>query len=316
MRFSHFDLNLLRVLDMLLTERNVTRAAENLHATQQAMSGSLQRLRQYFNDPLLVRIGRGMELTPLAQGLVTPVREALLTVESALNFRPTFDPGTTNRTFRIAISDYASFVIMPPLLRLLAREAPYIALDVRALVGQSFVALEHGDLDFVITAHPTDLYGLYRPGEHIRREWLFADDFVCITDRNHPDLKGALTPELYQELPHTAVHFGPNVDTIVERAWKLNQFQPRIGTTAPGFATMLFMLPGTALVATAQRKLAQVLAPPLNLAIHEAPMAIGTLEEHLFWHDRSTDDPAHAYLRDTFRILASALRGEGPPPAP
>lgn len=307
MRFSHFDLNLLRVLDMLLTERSVTRAAENLHVTQQAMSGSLRRLRDYFDDPLLVRIGRDMELTPLAQGLVTPVREALLTVESALNYRPRFDPKTTARTFRIAISDYGSFVIMPPLLRLLAREAPQIALDVRVLVGQSFLALEQGDVDFVTTAHPTDLYGPYRPGELIRRERLFSDDFVCITDRNHPDIGGELTLELYRTLRHTAVNFGPNVETIVERAWKAHRFRPDIGSTALGFATMLFMLPGTVLVATAQRKLAEVLAPPLNLSIHEAPMAIGTLEEHLFWHDRSTDDQAHAFLRGAFREVALAL---------
>ncbi|MBP7339481.1 LysR family transcriptional regulator [Niveispirillum sp.] len=307
MRFAQFDLNLLRVLDMLLSERNVTRAAENLHVTQQAMSGSLRRLRDYFDDPLLVRVGRRMELTPLAQGLVAPVREALLTVESALNYRPRFDPRTTARTFRIAISDYGSFVIMPPLLRFLAREAPQIALDVRALVEQSFVALEHGDLDFVITAHSADLYGLYRPGDFIRREWLFSDDFVCIADRNHPDINGDLTEDLYRRLPHTAVHFGPNVDTIVERAWKAHDFRPNIGSTALGFATMLFMLPGTILIATAQRKLARVLAPPLNLNIYEVPMAIGTLEEHLFWHERNTDDPAHCYLRGAFRDLASSL---------
>lgn len=309
MQFSHFDLNLLRILDMLLTERSVTRAADNLHVTQQAMSGSLRRLRDYFDDPLLIRVGREMELSPLALGLITPVREALLTVESALNYRASFDPKTTARTFRIAISDYGSFVIMPPLLRLLAREAPQIALEVRGLVEQSFLALEHGDLDFVATAHPADLYGRYRPGDNIRREQLFMDDFVCIADKNHPEIDGELTEALYHRLPHAVVRFGAHVETIVERAWKAHRFQPRLGSTAPAFATVLFMLPGTVLVATAQRKLAQVLAPPLNLRIHESPLAIGTLEEDLFWHERSTDDPAHAYLRGAFRDLASTLQG-------
>ncbi len=94
MQFSHFDLNLLRSLDALLAERNVTRASERLFVTQQAMSGALRRLREHFENELLVRVGRQMELTPLARSLALPVRDALLKVETAVNTQPSFDPRT------------------------------------------------------------------------------------------------------------------------------------------------------------------------------------------------------------------------------
>jgi hypothetical protein len=111
MQFSHFDLNLLRSLDALLAERNVTRASERLFVTQQAMSGALRRLREHFENELLVRVGRQMELTPLARSLALPVREALLKAETALNTQPSFDPVTAKGTVRVAMSDYTSLVL-------------------------------------------------------------------------------------------------------------------------------------------------------------------------------------------------------------
>ncbi len=306
-RFSKFDLNLLRALDALLTERSVTRAADDLCVTQQAVSGSLRRLREHFDDPLLVRVGREMELTPLARGLVAPLHEALLNLQSALHIRPSFDPKLAARTFRIAISDYGSFVIMPRLLRMLAKEAPLITLEVTGLKNQSFLELEHGELDFFATTSPTDLYGIYRPGEHVRSQALFQDDFVCLADKAHPDLKGELTAELYRGLPHSLVRFGALAGTIVEHGWRQQGLVPKIASIAPGFATMIFMLPGTASIGTAQRKLATVLAGPLNLRVHECPVPIDRLEECLFWHDRNSQDPAHAFVRTAFQEVSLQL---------
>lgn len=305
MRFSHFDLNLLRVLDMILTERSVTGAAQNLHVTQQAVSGSLRKLREHFDDPILVRVGRDMELTPLAAGLIMPVRQAIMTIEEALDYTPSFDPKTAKRTFRIAISDYGSFVIMPRLLKQLAKEAPDIAFQVSGLQEQSFVTLEHGDLDFVATTYQIDLFGQYRPGESIDHDRLFSDDFVCVTDANHPDIKGKLTEEQYRRLPHGVMRFGSHVETMVERGWKTHRLQPRIGMVAPGFASLLFMIPGTASIATVQRRLAETLSAPLGLHIHESPLEFGLLEENLFWHRRSKQDPAHAFLREAFRTVTA-----------
>src|SRR3954467_4262234 len=117
MRYQRIDLNLLIALDALLAERNVTRAAERMHMTQSAMSGVLARLREYFDDPLLVPVGRTLRLTPRAESLVQPVREILLKVDSTLGAHPEFDPANASRHFVVIASDYVSHVFLGEVLR-------------------------------------------------------------------------------------------------------------------------------------------------------------------------------------------------------
>jgi LysR family nod box-dependent transcriptional activator len=126
MQLNRFDLNLLISLDVLLHEKNVTRAAERVHVSQPAMSAALHKLREYFNDQLLVRVGREMELTPRGLSLVEPVREALLSIQATLGTQPSFDPKTAQREFTIIVSEEAVPGFLPAILRRLAGEAPGI----------------------------------------------------------------------------------------------------------------------------------------------------------------------------------------------
>jgi DNA-binding transcriptional LysR family regulator len=98
-----FDLNLLVTLDALLTEKNVTRAGQRMHLSQSAMSGALARLRDFFQDELLVPMGRSMVMTPLAEDLVQPVGDILLQVQATIATKPRFDPATSARHFSIAV---------------------------------------------------------------------------------------------------------------------------------------------------------------------------------------------------------------------
>src|SRR6202000_282546 len=123
MQLNRFDLNLLIALDALLHEKNVTRAAERVFLSQPAMSASLQKLRDFFQDQLLVRVGRDMELTPRAQSLVQPVREALLKVQATLGTHPTFDAATVRRTYTVIATDEAIPELVPRVLNRMAREA-------------------------------------------------------------------------------------------------------------------------------------------------------------------------------------------------
>ena len=132
MQLNRFDLNLLIALDALLREKNVTRAAERVFVSQPAMSAALHKLREYFNDPLLVRVGREMELTSRGEMLVEPVREALLRIQMMLGTQPTFDPKTARREFTVIMSEEAVPGVLPPLLRTRAREVAEIV----ALRGQ------------------------------------------------------------------------------------------------------------------------------------------------------------------------------------
>lgn len=307
LELSHFDLNLLRALDILLAERNVTHAAERLCVTQQAASSALQRLRRHFDDELLVRVGRHLELTPLAQSLVAPVREALLTVQAALNTRPNFDPATTAYTCRIAMSDYCLHVILPHLLRKLTNSAPNIRFKVESLSPASFARLEMGDLDFCLTAHDLRLYGSHLPSGHIRTMPLFRDDFVCVADPLHVDITDGITLQTYRRARHNTVDFGEDLKTIVENAWAATKTHFDVAVMVPNFAAQIFMLPGTPLIATSQRRLAHTLAPRLGLAVAECPLKLPHLQEILFWHERTEQDPARIFIREALGTVAAEL---------
>ncbi len=185
-QLSTFDLNLLRALDVLLRERSVTRSAMELNVTQQAVSGSLKRLREYFGDPLLVRTRHGLEPTPLAVALAAPVRDALHGIMSALETVPTFVPGATKRRFRMAMPDHCSLTVLPLLVAELARTALCITYEVIPINRQAVYDMDLGNLEFLIISqgHGGQLY----LSQSIRTVLLFTDRFVCVVDSRCTDL--------------------------------------------------------------------------------------------------------------------------------
>ena len=150
MNISRVDLNLLVYLDVLLRECNVTRAAEELGISQPAMSNSLRRLRDLFNDPILVRTSDGMTPTDRALELQPLVRNVLSAAEQAILPKTDFDPAGSTRIFRIMASDYTESTLLPVLLRNLRREAPGIRLDIMTPSDVSFHDVERGKVDLVI----------------------------------------------------------------------------------------------------------------------------------------------------------------------
>lgn len=307
MELSHFDLNLLRALDALLTECNVTRAGERLCVTQQAMSGSLHRLREHFGDELLVRVGRNLELTPRGAALVGPVREALLGIASALRAEPSFDPATTRRSFRLAMSDYAYAVLLPPLLEHLSKVAPMVTCGVVPIGHGSFLQLERGDVDFCVTPSDWALVTDIEPAPEIRHEQLFIDDFVCVLDGSNVRVEGDLSLEDYVGLAHITTELGTGTESMVEKAWRAAGVRPHVAASAPSIAALLFMIPNTPVICTTPRRLADLLASPLGLDTHPCPLPIPRLEQNLSWHARHADDPGHAYVRGLLRGIGDDL---------
>ena len=307
-----FDLNLLRSLDALLRHRNVTRAAEMQCVTQQAMSGSLRRLREHFDDPLLVRVGRTLELSPLARSLEAPVREAILRADAAISTRPEFDPMAARFDIRIAMSDYATFVILPRLLRVLSRRAPNIVCRFEALNRNSLTAIELGEIDICITAGNWSLYPTHTPIPDIRVQPLFHEDFVCAVDCANAPPGDRLTVEHYVAMRHNTAVFGQGIETVVEQAWRTERLPIKVVASAPNFSSLLYMLPGTELIATVQRRLARALAPSLGLKLLECPIHIEPLEETLIWHERTTQDPGHRFLREQLIQIAQRIDAGDP----
>lgn len=310
---KNFDLNLLKTLDALLEEKNVTHAGQRLFITQQAASGALQRLREHFEDPLLTPVGRRLELTPLAVSLIHPVREALLAARTALDTRPSFDAGTARHNCRIAISDYGLIVLLPRFLRRLAAEAPGIRCTVEPVSHQSFNRLDMGDLDLCVVSDDLRIWGTHQPSQSIRSKPMFEDDFVCVVDPRAVDVSRALPLSTYQQLRHNSVAFGDGVKTLVEKAWVASRIDIDVAVTAFSFSSLLFMLPGTPMIATAQRRLATILAPRLGLVVLESPLELPRLREVLMWHARSEADPAHIYFRQTMDAAVADLYATAAP---
>ena len=305
MMLDRFDLNLLRALDALLRERSVTRAAAQLHVTQQAMSGSLRRLRELLSDELLVRVGSRLEPTPLGSALIEPVHEVMLSIALALETTPVFDPAKTTRRFRIAMSDYATVTILPLLMAQLARAAPGIVLDIQMIDDAVFRDLGTGELDFGLLPSNWRLYQESKP-EGILSQTLFTDDFVCVVDQSNP-IQDRLDVDDYLSAPHNTVRLGGGVRSIVENAWLINQITPRIAATTTNFTSLVSMIAGTSMIATVQRRLAAKLAPALEVRILECPISVEPLVEDLNWHVRSDRDVASRFVREIFARAAAEM---------
>jgi LysR family nod box-dependent transcriptional activator len=303
---NRFDFNLLLALDTLLSERSVTRAADRLCVTQPALSGSLQRLRQHFDDPLLLRVGREMELTPKARALIEPVRTALLHINAALETQAIFDPGTSERTFRVAMSDYCVHIYLPKVVRILAARAPQLRLMIENVFGPSFSRLEGGDIDIVVTHGDRSLFGREGRDVDLLTADLFADSFVCVVARDHP-IGESMTKDDYLSYPHALAFFGANVRTVEEAEIERRGIVIKELLHVPTFAGLLQMLPGTELIATVQSKLAEQLADTHKVRVLQPPMNLGTLKETLIWHNRSDDDPGHIWLRAVMKEAAAEL---------
>ena len=298
MQLPRLDLNLLRSLDILLQERNVTRAAEQLNVTQQAMSGSLKRLREQFGDELLIKVGRELKPTPLGAALQTEMHELMQHVARAVQTTPVFHPERSQKRTRIAMSDYSALTVLPAFMRVLSVNAPRMVCDVRPLGDNIFNDLDAGSLEFCILPHKWRLHQEALP-MGIKSQHLYSDDFVCVVDENN-DIGATLELETYCALPHNSLRLGGEVRSVIENAWTLNELSLNVVAFSGSFSSLVAMVVGTKIVATVQRRLAQIFERALPIRIYECPIHIETLKETLSWHERNDDDLAHSFIRECF----------------
>ena len=298
MHFNRLDLNLLVALDALLAERNITRASERVHLSQSAMSGALARLRDYFHDELLVPVGRRMVPTPLAETLAGPVREILLKVETAVQARPGFDPGTSDRHFKLLMSDYVATVLMPPALPRIQRLAPEVTLELLPYSESQWETLERGEVDFLIM--PTQYLRSGHPSEV-----LFEDGYTCIAWSENELVGDALPLEQYLALGHVAVRFGQQRVPAYDE-WFFNRYghARRIEVVTNSFSSIPQLVVGTTRIATVHRRLARFYARYLPLKLVAPPVAMPPLSEAIVWHAYREADPGSIWLRHLLKEAA------------
>jgi len=295
---SRFDFNLLAVLEALLTERNVTRAAARIHVTQPTMSGMLQRLREQFADQLLIRVGRNFELTPLGLSLIDPVREALRSVQAVVETVPIFSAAASTRTFRVMASDYCISTFLSRVVGRLATEAIGMHLEMLSL-DLPLDKLMSGDIDICIVPNDMTLFNREDNADILHSEPLFSDTFTCVVDRDHP-LQPPVTVEEYFGYPHVGLDIGG--DAVSVEAAPMRRERPgfRPNFTVPNFLVIPYLVAGTQIIGVVQRRLAAVMPGSLPLRTFDPPFVIPKISEVLLWHRRQNDDPGHRWLRQVF----------------
>ncbi len=304
MRLDRFDLNLLVVLDALLEERNVTKASQRVHIGQSAASGALARLRDYFEDDLLVPVGRKLVLTPLAEGLVEPVRDTLLRARAAIARKPEFDPGSAERRFLVCASDYVTTVVLAAAVARLATLAPKVSVDIRAHSRNVAEVFERGGIDLLVMPRQ-----YIEPIDHPSQMW-FTDDQVCVVWSGSEAARTGLDFEHYLALGHVAVRFGDERSLTFEE-WFLPRYgkQRRVEASVDNFSTLPLLVVGTQRVATLHRRLAVHFSKYLPLTLIEPPFEMPAVEETMCWPRYQDQDLAHRWFRNV--LLESA----GPPTA-
>jgi LysR family nod box-dependent transcriptional activator len=300
MNLRQFDLNLLVALDVLLTERNVTRAGERLFLSQPAVSGILARLRHAFQDELLVRVGRNLELTAFAADLAGPVHECVRQIEDLLNIRRPFEPESARWSFRIAASDYVVFLLLGSLLKSLAERAPNISVRFFALDPSAADRLAAGELDFVVL--PMEIE------PNLPSLPLFEDSWVCAVWTGHPHTALQFTMDEFLAIPHLSFRLaGPDHVSIAESYLTQLGFELKIVASTESFATAPFLLRETPFATLVPRRLGERLKQAADIRLVELPLDIPPLREKLIWSPRYTASPAHAWFRGRIAEVAQAL---------
>ncbi len=302
MNIAGLNLNLLPVLDALLTERSVSRAGARLGLSQPAVSNALAQLRALLGDPLLVRRANGMMPTERALALAQPVRAALLAIEQSLAPPPAFDPATARRDFVIVTNDFVAFVLLPRLLARLQREAPGVRLHVRAF--QEHVVspdLARGEADLALG------FSLRLPAGHHASD-LFADRFVFVARKGHPQVRGRITLAAYTKLAHVLVSHEPNARGVVDDALALRGLSRQVALRLSHFLLVPHVLAATDYVAALSEPVARPFARTLPLQILKMPLEVPSGTVRLLWHDRTHASAPHDWLRGVIQQVAGEVR--------
>lgn len=298
MRFNRLDLNLLIALDALLTERSITRAAERLNLTPSAVSSALARLRDYFDDELLVQVGRKMEPTPRAEGLHDAVRDVLVRIDSTIAIQPGFDPAATDRTFRIFMSDYTQMVLMPHVLALASQRGCSARFELLPQVSNPQRNLERGEADLLII--PRDFLSPDHP-----HEVLYDERFTCVLWRDGALARGEFGFDQYTGAGHVVMQPQGSTGESFE-AWFVKRYgiSRRVAVTTYSFATLPALVQGTEYVATVHARLARLFMADWPLVLRPPPFPLESMQQAVQWHKYKTQDPGLAWLRG---LLGSAV---------
>ena len=300
MRFKRLDLNLLVALDLMLRLRSISRAAEQMNMSQSAMSNALTRLRQYFDDQILVQVGRRLELTPRAEAMQDAVRDILVRVDAAISSESEFDPSQSNRQFSILLSDDTMQVLMPHVLSLAHQASSSIRF--RLLPQQTFPYLEidRGEADLLVAPK------VFSSPEHPSLP-LFEDDYCCVVWKGGIHAGKPLTEKSFTESGHVRMVPSTGALSFEDQFMERRGIARRIETTSYSFTSLPYLVVGTDRIATVHGLIARQAERHLPIEIHPLPFEWTKLDEVLQWHSHRSRDAGLVWLRGVFQRAAEEM---------
>ena len=286
---EEIDLKLLRLLDSLYATRSVTRTAEQIALSQPTVSIGLARLRKMLSDPLFVRTSEGMQPTPRTEDLMPAVRQVLAGMSQLISSASQFDAATSERTFRIFMTDASHITLMPRLFGHVHALAPGIRLEAATIGPQMASELQSGEADLALGLIPGLEAGFYQQA-------LFDQDWICLANPRHPRLGAKLTLKTYLSEAHVGIVSGTGA-TLLDNALHRAGQQRQVQLALPGFLGLPAILQGSDLIATLPRHIGETLAHSAGLRVLPCPLPIDGFTVKQYWHTRFHHDPANTWLR-------------------
>ncbi len=316
MNLREVDLNFLVVFDAIYHQQNLTKAGEQLNMSQPAVSNALNKLRDIFNNPLFVKTSQGMQPTPRADALAEPIHQIILQLKSVFLEPRDYRPQVSQQTFRLSMSDYSEFVILPKLLNILSEIAPDIQVTVvHTSRKERHKLLESGKLNLAI-------YSRY-PNQEFQEKYntqfssitdlysnkLFNERVVVTAREGHPFIQNKITMKQFLEcshalfLPHGEIPEHDSVDQILlAQGTKRN-----VTLRTPHTSSHADIIGKTNLIGTTVERYARATAVENNLQVLEVPFQHPPFEMTMYWHTRVHQDPANRWLREQIKEVCRAI---------
>ena len=303
MNLNDVDLNLLFALDVLMEETSVTRAAGRLCVSQSAMSHTLARLRILLDDPVLVPARGGMEPTRRALEIIGPVREALALLHTALSPPTRFAPETSDASFILGSTDYVEYVVLPPLIKHLAKVGPNIRIRLKRFKPADVEEhLEKRELDVVIRLQQVI-------SNRLRSSLFIRESPVVLARIDHPGVEATMTREAYCRLRHVVIDSVEMSDRI-QQQWNVHDMERTVALRSPNFLSAPMILAESDLIATLPLKIARMFVRGGRLKIVPFPLPVGQFDLEMVWHPLLEKEPQQQWFREQLQIVAAEIERE------
>jgi DNA-binding transcriptional LysR family regulator len=288
---QNLDLYTLRVLDEIFKTGSLSRTADRLDLSQPAISMILGKLRKHFGDKLFVRVGNEMKPTAQAEGMRESVSAAIAAIEATLNYRRVFDPSTTERAFRIAVSDIGQIVMVPTILKAFRAEAPRASVEFSSISDKTPQLLQTGEIDFAVGLAP----GM--PDTFLQRA-VFTESFCVLARTDHPRIKGSITLAQFGKEGHVRVVTSSSTYLIIDKALEQQSITRVVQVSVPNFMIVAKLVSESDCLCVLPRRAGLALAQDNPLQVLTPPFAMSNYQVRQYWHERQSTDGGNRWLRE------------------